>query len=201
MKRYLSLALVAALATGLCACQTVPAALTDVSNVLSTVASAASGVASVTTGAVSSVASSVSTDATAAADATPTVASLVSDVESIIADGKLSGTAQTNVAADLKQLQTIAGTVTPASTGTALSSAIGGIGGVLTDIGQYLPDVLPLLSLVENEPVRGDVVFLAVVTDAPAVKVVHSDPAKIASLQKHLKALKAIAAAKVNAGK
>jgi hypothetical protein len=184
----------------LAGCTAVPAALTGASNVLSALATDASNFAGTATGTSSTVASAVSTDTTAAADATPTMASLVADVSSIVADGNLSGTQLSTAQADLSQLQKIAGAVTPASTGTQLAGALGSINGVLTDLGKFLPDVLPLLATVDNAPV-GQVSIVAVVDDAAAVVIRHSDPAKIAALKAHLAAFKKIAAAKVNAGK
>ena len=188
-------------------------ATTATTSALNTTASAASGAAAATAGTVSTVASAVSTDATAsasgagapntsdataAADATPTVAALVADVQGIVNDGDLTGADLTAVNADLAQLKTAAAAITPTSAGSAVSGFLGTVAGVLTKIGSYLPDVLPLLALVQND---GDPGFIVAVADTAPAPVKHSDPAKIASLKQHLQQLKAIAAAKVNAGK
>jgi hypothetical protein len=159
---------------------------------IAAVASLMAGIANGTGGA------AIATPAPAGtADAPGAVAALVGDVRSIVADGALTGTALAQADADLATLAGIAAEVTPASDGVQLSTAVGGITGVLTDLGQLLPDVLPLLSLVDNANVRVD--HVAIVLDGPAPAKAHSDPAKIAKLKTHLKALKAAAAAKVAA--
>jgi len=156
-----------------------------------------------TIGTASTVATTVATDATAAADATPDVVSLVATIQAIVAGGTVTPAEQATVTTELDQLSAIATTVTPASTGSTIATALGGIENVISTLAPIFGDLLPLIALVDNVPdaLADFAALVETVAQVAPATVQHSNPAMVAAVAQHLKHLKAIAAAKLAAGK